>query len=57
MPYPHGCGPRGSGRDRGRHVLAAHPIGSPREIDTAHQHQLTGLLDGLGDDPAVESME
>lgn len=27
------------------------------EIDTAHQHQLTGLLDGLGDDPAVESME
>jgi hypothetical protein len=38
-------------------VLAAHPIGSPREIDTAHQHQLTGLLDGLGDDPAVESME
>ena len=27
------------------------------EIDTQHQHQLTGLLDGLGDDPATESME
>lgn len=27
------------------------------EIDTAHQHQLSGLLEGLGDDPAIESME
>lgn len=43
------------GQQLSRRLINA--AGAYIEIDTAHQHQLTGLLDGLGTDPATESME